>query len=150
MIVDFWKEEKEKVIPYQEIECYYFNYNLDPPKEKSSLLHNNTATSYSCLFHAVAWMVIREDRKQLAGLPLAHSASFRITPAGAMKHKETWAASWFSNVPIWKKTSHATLRIKEPYESDSIYSVYKAALNRSHDLCFILILPCEDVIAAYL
>lgn len=124
----FWKERERKMIflirKLNVIADLDLNYTLDPPKEKSSLLHNNSATSYSRLFHAVAWIVIRADRKQLAGLPLAHSASFRITPAGAMKHKETWAASWFSNVPIWKRTSHATLLGSKTLTNLTIFIVF--------------------------
>jgi len=84
----------------------HLNYNLEILQRRCHLSYTITVP---LLTHTVAWMVIRADRKQLAGLPLAKSASFLITPAGAMKHKETWATSWFSNVPIWKRTSHATL-----------------------------------------
>lgn len=51
----------------------------------------------------------QSDRKQLAELPLAQAASFRIAPVGAFDGREMW----FSYVTIWKNTQTHTDSLKD-------------------------------------
>lgn len=96
---------------------------LNPIKNgrKTNFIPTVVSCLYSRLLRFVAWVVISTDRKQLAVLPLAQAASFRIAPVGAFEGRETW----FSNVAIWKKTQTRTDSWKDQRLFLSSVSIYR-------------------------